>query len=82
MSGLESVIGGHAADRERGVMSDSITPALLTINQAAAYLSVSRSTVYGLIAKGLLTSVRIVRGAPRIRRSEIDALIESRLNEK
>ena len=48
---------------------------LLTITQAASELSISRSTVYELVASGQLESVRIGR-ARRVPRAALDAFVE------
>jgi excisionase family DNA binding protein len=52
-------------------------PALLTIKQAAAFLGVSRSTVYTLIGKEALPVVRPLPDAPRFRRADLEAYVQS-----
>ena len=54
-------------------------PLLLRAEQAAHLLCVGRSTIYAMLADGTLPAVRFGR-ATRIRRSDIDALIERRIN--
>lgn len=48
---------------------------LLTITAAARYLSVSRTSIYNLIDRGTLSVVRPLPDTPRIKRSDLDALI-------
>ena len=48
---------------------------LYTISEAAASLSLSRSTVYNLIARGDLSSVRIGRSV-RISKVDLEAYVE------
>jgi excisionase family DNA binding protein len=50
-------------------------PALLTVAQAAAYLSRSQSAVRVMLAKGVLPCVR-QGGRVMLRRSEVDRAIE------
>ena len=50
---------------------------MLTVNQVAARLSVSRRTIFRLIADGNLSVVRI-GGATRIVESDLDHFIEQR----
>jgi len=49
---------------------------LVTVGEAARVLGVSRSTVYRLIWKGSLNVYRPVPDAPRLRLSEVSALVE------
>ena len=51
---------------------------LLTITAAAAYVSLSRTSIYKLIERGDLPVVRLLPDAPRIKRSDLDALIAAR----
>ena len=48
--------------------------ALLTMEQACAFLACSRGTVYNLIKKNLLRPTKIL-GLTRFRRSDLEALI-------
>jgi len=50
-------------------------PLLLRVGEAAKLLSLSRSTVYQLVAKGEIAVVRLGR-ATRIPRRELDRLLE------
>lgn len=52
-----------------------ILPALLTIREAAQYLHVSEGLIYKLMRTKELRAVRF-GGATRIRRGEVDRLIE------
>ena len=52
-----------------------MAPRLVTVPEAAAYLHLSRVSVYRLIAAGQLRKVKL-RGATRIRTDDLDALIE------
>lgn len=48
----------------------------MSINQAAAYAGLSRSTIYRLMQRGELQTLKI--GSRRlVRRADIDALLES-----
>ena len=51
-------------------------PALLTVDAAAAYLSVSRSMLYGMIRDNRIRVVRLSADAPRIRKQDLDGLID------
>jgi excisionase family DNA binding protein len=56
-----------------------MTPALLSVNDAAAYLGISRATVYRLAAEcgaGKGPRVTKVRGRSMFKRAELDAYIE------
>lgn len=50
---------------------------LLTIQEAAQYLRLSRAKVYGMAATGELPAVRMGRSV-RIRRDRLDAWLDSR----
>jgi excisionase family DNA binding protein len=50
-------------------------PAILTIDEAARYLRLSRPKVYNLVAAGDLPAVRVGRSV-RIRRDRLEAWIE------
>ena len=52
---------------------------LLDISGAAAYLSVSRATVYRLISKGNIRTYRILNHAVRIRQRELDEFVDGTL---
>jgi len=54
------------------------TTALLTVNETCRELSVCRATVYGLVRAGRLPVVKI-GAATRIRRADVEALIERQL---
>lgn len=56
-----------------------MTTELLTITAAARYLSLCRTSIYKLLEQGDLHVVRLLADAPRIRRAELDALIERRV---
>jgi len=50
---------------------------LLTIDEAAEYLRISRSSLYTLIQEGRLKPVRIIEGSPRIKVADLDKLIDA-----
>ncbi len=52
--------------------------ALLSVNAAAAELSVNKFTIYKWIARGRLPSVKLGR-AVRVRRRDLEALIDANL---
>ncbi len=54
-------------------------PLLLRAEEAAHLLNVGRSTVFQMLADGTLPAVRFGRSV-RVRRSDIDALIEARVS--
>ena len=58
-----------------------MTPELLTITAAARYLSLCRTSIYKLVEQGDLHVVRLLPDAPRIRRTELDALVAARVAE-
>ena len=58
-----------------------MTDTLLTVKQAAARLAIGRTTVYELIAKGGLKTVKIGR-ARRIPESALEAWIAQRVGEQ
>lgn len=49
---------------------------LLTIDEAADYLRVSRTSMYALIHQGRVRTVRIVQDSPRVKRADLDKLID------
>lgn len=49
-------------------------PLLLTVNQAAALLGTSRSTIWRAVRMGRLTKVAIYKGCERLRRTDVLAL--------
>jgi excisionase family DNA binding protein len=51
-------------------------PALLTIDEAARYLRLSRAKVYSMAARGELPSVKMGRSV-RVRRERLDAWLDS-----
>lgn len=53
---------------------------LLKPREVAAILSVSRSHVYQLISSGQIPSVRVGERTVRVRRSDLEAYIESRVS--
>jgi excisionase family DNA binding protein len=61
---------------ERISMETNLPPALLTIDAAAKYLSLSRSTVYALIRDGIIKTVKLTSDAPRIRKADLDSMIQ------
>lgn len=64
------------------VEQPEITPRLLTVDQAAHVLQVSRRTVYRLIAEGRLPPPVSVRGASRVRVDDIDRYLQSITRER
>jgi len=69
-------MGASSTNREAD-MSATIAPRLLRLREAAAYLGVSVSTVYGLIERGALSPLTLpgLRG-PRFERSDLEILVE------
>ena len=53
---------------------------LMDITETAAYLAVSRATVYRLINKGIIRTYRILSHSVRIRKSELDQFIDGALD--
>ena len=51
-------------------------PLLLNMGQAAAFLGVSRTTLWRLIQDGRLPKVELRRDSFRIRREDLEALVE------
>ena len=56
--------------------SVAATPIVLTVPQVASALEVSRSTIYRIIAEGMLESVQ-VRGMTRIRPAAIERYLDA-----
>lgn len=55
--------------------------ALVTVDETCALLALSRATVYRLMSAGELPSLQAgIKGARRIRRSDLDRFIERRLS--
>lgn len=50
---------------------------LLDVNEAAAYLTVHRATLYREVRRGAIATVK-VRHSTRVRRSELDRYLVSR----
>jgi len=50
---------------------------LLTVQQAATRLALSRRSVWALLAAGRLTAIRLSRRCTRIEAAELDAFIEA-----
>jgi excisionase family DNA binding protein len=48
---------------------------LLSIEEAAAYLGISRSSLYRLIDSGAIASVRVLKRKQRVERTELDRFI-------
>jgi len=59
------------------VGTDSASPPLLTVKEAAARLRVSTATVYGLCERGRLSYVRISTHAIRIAEQDLSAFLGS-----
>lgn len=51
---------------------------VLTLNEAASYLAISRATLYRLIGRGALPVVRVTEARRGITRADLDAYITSR----
>jgi excisionase family DNA binding protein len=51
---------------------------LLTINEAARYLGVGRTTLYQLIKGGELQTVKLVQGRTQFLKQDLDNFIESK----
>ena len=49
---------------------------LVTISEAARLLAVSPRTIYRLIERGELDCYKVIADAPRIRRSDLNLLLE------
>jgi excisionase family DNA binding protein len=54
----------------------AVEPAFLTVDQAAARIGVSRSTVYELVHEGRLTMVAVRGRVRRVTAESIEAFIE------
>ena len=54
-----------------------ITPAVLRPQDASTYLGVSLSFLYGLIRSGALTKIKLGPRAAGIRRSDLDAWVNT-----
>lgn len=65
----EATIEIHPMTLKENIETDS--PMLLTIQQTAEFLNVSRSTVYKMIKQGKLHPIRPVSDAPRIIRAQL-----------
>ena len=52
-------------------------PAVLRIKDAPVYLGVGRSFLYGLIRSGALTKIKLGARAAGIRRSDLDAWVNT-----
>jgi excisionase family DNA binding protein len=67
--------------QEQQQTSRAITPALLTIEEAARYLSIGRSKMYSLLAGDdpVIASLRIGERQRRVRRVDLDRFIGERL---
>lgn len=53
---------------------------LMDITETAAYLGVSRATVYRLINKGAIRIYRILSHSVRVRKSELDQFVDGTLD--
>jgi excisionase family DNA binding protein len=58
---------------------------LLNYKQAAEFLAVGKSTVYGLVSEGLLTCIRFGagktrKGVTRFREQDLEAFVKSRIH--
>jgi len=51
---------------------------LLTISGAAKYVNLCRASIYKLIERGEISVVRLLAASPRIKRSDLDALVEAK----
>jgi excisionase family DNA binding protein len=58
------------------MMTRDPEPALLTIEEAARYLRLSRAKVYSMAARGELPAVKMGRSV-RVRRDRLDAWLDS-----
>lgn len=67
--------GEGVRGRESVGMDRTNSPALMTIDAAAEYLSMSRSTLYGMIRDGEIQVVRLKADMPRIRRADLDRMV-------
>jgi excisionase family DNA binding protein len=67
---------GDAAGIHRAQDSARLEPLLLTVEQAATLLGLSRTRVYGLLARGELESLAITPGCRRIPRPALLDWIE------
>jgi excisionase family DNA binding protein len=75
------ILNRHPAGSEMDSLMPASAPKLLvSVNQAADILSVSRDTIYRLIRAGRLKSVQmgIDRSVLRVRYSDLEELVESR----
>lgn len=60
----------------RGVEPKNQPKALLTIEESAEYLRISRSSMYALIQQGRIKCVRVVQDSPRLKIADLDRLID------
>jgi excisionase family DNA binding protein len=60
-------------------MNDAVRKGVARMSEAAAYLSVGRSTLYGLLHAGELQSVKIGRGT-RITWNSLEEFVRRNLN--
>jgi excisionase family DNA binding protein len=54
----------------------STSSALVTYEEAAEYLRIGRSSLYALVQQGRLKPVRVLADAPRLKRVDLDRLID------
>ena len=53
-----------------------VAPALMTVDQAASYLTMSRSQMYKLLLDGVIPSIVLGRKFRRVAKKSLDAWIE------
>lgn len=67
----------HAFDDPTGAGGRQVGPMLLTFDEAASVIGISRSTLYNLVRDGQIPTVQVPGvGRPRIRRADSEAFVE------
>ena len=72
LEGIDRILNGEPPPQTRMLNA----PALLGTSAAAAALGVSRGTLWRMVHGGTLKRVEIFKGSFRIRRSDIEDLLE------
>ena len=73
---LRALNGDACNERDRD--SEPKPPLLMTVGKAAAYLGVSRQTLWRMACEGRIEKVEIRRGSYRIRKADLDSFASAR----